>query len=182
MATSNLKSAGITKLDTTNPPGDRGNSGSVRPGHMRVVSDFVTAANGDSTSSTYKLVRIPTTAYVKKVLIRSSIASAGSGDINVVFSDATDDGTSPANQGTIPQISSANNKLFGAAQSLVLSGADTDFTYANTTNFPAGSTEKQLWDVLGFTADPGGFFDIQINITTQVTTGGTVYCTVYYVD
>ncbi|HLZ08457.1 MAG TPA: hypothetical protein VKT80_07720, partial [Chloroflexota bacterium] len=68
----------------------------------------------------------------------------GSADLNIVWSDSTADGTSVTNQGTVPQISSANNKLFGSALSLVslsrssASYSQWNWTFANTTNFPQG--------------------------------------------
>lgn len=180
MATTLLKSVQITNLDAT--PVVIGSTGENAVGNLRVVTGSVTPLSSDDTSSFYKLVRIPTTAKVKKVEIMSRIASAGSADINIVFSDSTTDGTPPALQGTIPQMSAANNKLFGAAQSLVLAGAPTDFTFKNSTNFPQASREKPLWEVLGMTADPGGFFDIEADVTTAVTTGGELTCAVYYVE
>lgn len=174
--TSNLKASAITDMDAT--PVKPVTTGEGKPAELKLVNDYVTAVSGDDTSSTYKLVRFPTYAKVKKVVIMSKIASAGSGDVNVVFSDSTNDGT-PANlQGTIPQVSNADNKLFGAAQSLVLSGANTDFTWKNTYTPPMAN--QHMWEALGYTSDPGGFFDIQINITTGVTTGGVVHCEVQY--
>lgn len=147
------------------------------------VSDTVIVASADEASpsvSTYSLVRLPTAAHVKKVTLNTvTIATAGAADFNVRFSDNQSDGTPTALQGTIPQISSANNKLFGAAQS-ILAGLGTDLTYANITNFPLGSENKPLWSVLGYTTDPGGFFDIVAYLTTAVTTGGTMQLRVDY--
>lgn len=178
MADSALKSQMITDLDDF--PVVRGTNGQNAAGALQIVTGGVTALDGDSTSSTYKLVRFPTAAVIKRVDIMSRIASAGAGDLNIVFSDSTTDGTPSNLQGTIPQISAANNKLFGAAQSLVLSGVWTEKTFANTYMTNA-RYELPLWQVLGYTDDPGGFFDLQINITTQVTTGGQVTARVWYV-
>jgi hypothetical protein len=159
-------------------------AGEGAAGTMKQVTDKVTIVSGDNTSSTYSFVRIPTNAHVKKVLYRAvSVAGAGAADFNVRFSDSQTDGTPQALQGTIPQISSANNKLFGAAQSLLAtsSGAGSlDLTYANITNFPYGSENQPLWEVLGFTTDPGGAFDIVAYVTTGVTTGGTALLVVDY--
>lgn len=180
MATSLLKSVQITNLDAT--PVVLGSTGENANGFLRVVTGSVTALSADDTSSFYKMVRVPTTAKIKKVEIMSRIQTAGSADVNIVHSDSTTDGTPPALQGTIPQMSAANNKLFGAAQSLVLAGVPTDFTFKNSTNFPQASREKPLWEVLGMTADPGGFFDFELDITTAVTTGGETSMAVYYVE
>lgn len=176
-----LKSTAITNLDASPiVPVVAGEGG---PARLLSVEGYVTALSGDTTSSTYKFVRLPTTAHVKAVLLYADCATAGEADFNIIFSDSTTDGTDASNQGTIPQISSANNKLFGAAQSLI--GGVTspvDLTYANVTNYPIGSEQEALWDVLGYSSDPGGFFDIQANVTTAVTTGGAILLRVYYTE
>lgn len=174
-----LKSTAITNLDSS--PVVPVVAGQGMGARLMSVEGYVTALSGDTTSSTYKLVRLPTQACVKQVSLYGACASAGAANFNIIFSDSTVDGTDVANQGTIPQISSANNELFGAAQSLI-GGADSvvDLTYANTTNFPVGSEQLPLWEVLGFSVDPGGYFDIQANVSTAVTTGGTVLLRVYY--
>jgi hypothetical protein len=163
-----------TPLLTPNTSGE----GASAP--LLTISDTVIVASGDNTSSTYSFVRLPTTAHVKKVLLNSvTIASAGAADFNVRFSDSQTDGTPVSLQSTVPQISSANNKLFGSAQS-ILAALNTDLTYANLTNYPLGSENKPLWLVLGYTTDPGGFFDIVAYVTTTVTTGGTLMLKVDY--
>ena len=136
-----LKSQSVTYLDQT-PPFQLGpNTG---PGEDRIVTGTVSPVSGDNTSSTYKMVRVPSIAKIKQVWVESTITSAGSADLNLVWSDSTADGTTVTNQGTVPQISSANNKLFGAALSLVtLSRSSSTYTqanwtHANTTNFPQG--------------------------------------------
>ena len=113
-------------------------------------------------------------------MLYSAVASAGAADFNVAFSDSTTDGTSSTNQGTIPQVSSANNKLFGAATALtgISATAGTDITFANT--FTHENSKQPLWKVLGYTTDPGGYFDIQANVTTQITTGGIIAMRVTY--
>lgn len=138
---SNLKSQTITYLDQT-PPFQAGPS--TGPGEDRIVTGSVLTLSGDNTSSTYKMVRVPAKAKIKQVWVESAITGAGSADLNIVWSDSTADGTTVANQGTVPQISSANNKLFGAALSLVslsrssASYSQANWTYANVTNFPQG--------------------------------------------
>ncbi len=179
MAT-NLKSAAITSLDAT--PVGFVMAGAGVGGMLRSVEGSVAALTGDVVGSTYKLVRLPINAMVKKVELYAACATAGAADFNAVFSDSTQDGTDAANQGTIPQIGGINNKLFGAAQSLIGGlAAPVELTYANAANFPVGSEQKPLWAILGFSGDPGGFFDIQATVTTAITTGGIVFVRVFFV-
>jgi hypothetical protein len=188
MGTSNLKSPSITNLDAS--PVVANTIGEGAPGYENIQTDYVTAVSADDTSSTYRLCRFPTNAKIKFVSIYSKIATAGSADINVAFSDSTTDGT-PASLSSLanPVIQltgPVNNKLFGAAQSLVLAGVATDFTFKGTFTYPMSNIP--MWQnlvTLGatqFTTDPGGFFDIFINITTAVTTGGVVGCKIGYVE
>ncbi len=157
-------------------------SGEGAAGLLKQVNDSVIIASGDNTSSTYSFVRIPTNAHVKSVVYyATSVATAGAADFNVRFSDSITDGTPTALQGTVPQISAANNQLFGAGQSLLATSTGLVLTYANTTNYPLGSENKPLWSVLGFTTDPGGMFDIVAYVTTTVTTGGVGMLKVDYV-
>lgn len=186
--TSHLSSGSITALDTI--PAIVPTSGEGASGFLKEVDDYVTAVSADQVGTTYKLCRIPTNAKVKSLLIYSTIASAGSADINVVFSDSTTDGTQVALQNAIPTSTlagavtthatySSPNALFGAAQSLVLAGVDTNFTFVGT--FTPAMRLLPLWDALGFATDPGGMFDIEARVTTAVTTGGIVAGKVEYV-
>jgi len=176
--TSTLDGVAITNSDAMPTVANTTGEGSAAV--LRSINDYVTPLSADSTSSVYKIVRFPTNAKVKSVKIWSAIATAGSGDINVAFSDSTVDGTPGAYQGTIPQISAANNKLFGAAQSLVstLGAGPLDKTFSGT--YTLLNKNQPMWQVLGFATDPGGFFDIQVNITTQITTGGVLGCEVVF--
>lgn len=185
MAGHNLTSQSITNLDAS--PVVQNTNGEGAPGVLRTVNDYVTPVSGDDTTSTYRLCRIPTTAKVKAMKIMSKIASAGSGDVNVAFSDSTNDGTPPSLAGGVVQVTGpADNKLFGAAQSLVLAGVNTDFTFKGT--FLPKHQNMPLWAALvdlgatQFTSDPGGFFDIFVKITTGVTTGGVLAGQVDYVE
>lgn len=178
--TSLLQSQSIINLDATPVVTNTSAEGASAP--LLEISDTVSPLSGDAIGSTYNFVRIPTTAHVKSIKFYSkSIATAGSAAFNVRFSDSQVDGTPTSLQGTIPQMSSANNNLFGAAVSLLANiPTATDLLYQNTTNFLLGSDNLPLWAVLGYTADPGGFFDIVAIVTTAVTTGGTIDLKVSY--
>lgn len=185
MAGHQLKSASITNLDASPQVANTIGEGAV--GSLMSVSDSVTTVSGDDTTSTYRLVRIPTNAKIKSLYIMSAIATAGSGDIDIAFSDSTVDGTQQALAGGVVQITGpADNKLFGAAQSLVGTSQRVDFTMKGT--FTPAMQNIPLWQVLvnlgatQFTADPGGFFDIFVKITTAITTGGVLAAEVNYVE
>ena len=184
MATEALKSTSITNLDAqpivANTAGEGGN------GRMEVANDNVNSTSGMLTGSTYRVARIPTNAKVKRVLLNTA-AHGGSAafDVDVAHSDSTTDGTPASLQGTIPQISSADNKLFGAAVAVSSAQTQKDITFQNT--FTPGHQNLPLWQVLvnlgvtTFSADPGGFFDILLKSTATDTSGGMLAVEVDYV-
>jgi len=181
-----LKSASITNLDAN--PIVANTIGEGAPGNVRIINDYVTPVSADDTTSTYRLCRFPTQAKIKAVYLTPNIATAGSGDVDIAFSDSTTDGTNQALAGGIVQITGpADNKLFGAAQSLVIANVRTDFTFKGT--YTAAHQNLPIWQVLvnlgatQFTADPGGFFDLYVKITTAITTSnGNLIGEVWYVE
>lgn len=185
MAGHQLTSASITNMDAF--PVVRNTSGEGANGDLKVAVDYVTPVSSDDTTSTYRLVRFPTNAKIKSVYVYSAVATAGNGDFDIAFSDSTTDGTPPSLAAGVVQITGpVDNKLFGAAQSLVLSSTRTDFTYKNT--FTPAMQNVPIWQVLvnlgatQFTKDPGGFFDLFVKVTTTITTGGILAAEVYYVQ
>jgi hypothetical protein len=184
MATEALKSVPITNLDST--PAIPNSSGQGGPGALRSVNGHVAATTGVTSGSTYRLVRIPTNACVKHVLLtNAALSTSTAADIDVAFSDSTTDGTPASLQGTIPQVSSADNKLFGAAVAMSAAQKNQDQTFAGS--FTTDHQNIPLWQVLntlgslGWTSDPGGFFDILVKTTATVTAGGDISIEVQYV-
>ena len=178
-----LSSPSITNLDASPPSYTLNTTGEHAPGFLQFVGDWVTCLNGDDNTSIYRMVRIPTTAKVKKVRLLSDVATAGSADIEVAYSDSTTDGTVQANLGAIVQVSAADNKLFASAFSLVAAEGTNeeplDVTWLNT--FTPAMSCQPLWAALGLSVDPGGMFDIIIRVTTGVTTGSILYLSCEYV-
>jgi hypothetical protein len=187
MATDALKSTAVTNLDAI--PVIPNTTGEGVPGFMRRVDGHVATTAGVLVGSTYRLVRIPTNAKIKRVLFTcAALGGATAFDIDVAYSDATTDYTPPALQGLIPQIAAADNKLFGAAVSAVTAVKEQAQTFANT--FTTDMKNTPLWQVLinlggvgftDFTVDPGGMFDILLKSTQTNTNGGDVDIAVDFV-
>jgi hypothetical protein len=163
-------------------------------GMDKIANDQVTAVSGDSIGSIYKFCRIPTNAKLKRLFYASAVQGGGAADIDIAYSDSKTDGT-PQNfinltGFPIVQFSGpADNKVFGAAQSLVQTLATNEFievTFKNT--FTPLMQNQPLWQALvslgtvNFTTDPGGFFDIVMKLTTGVTTGGVISMLAQYVE
>lgn len=188
MAVVTTKSLSIINQDAS--PIVANTQGEGGPGFLRATNDVLTAVAADSIGSVYRLVRIPTNAKVKRVLINAVAITVAAADIDVLFSDSLTDGTQGAfNSLANPVVlitAGADNKLFGAAQTLAGAPTQVDKTFAGT--FTLAHMNLPLWQVLvnlgatQFTADPGGFFDLGFKLTAAVTVGGTCGIEVDYVE
>lgn len=172
MATSALKSAAITNLDAT--PVVAQTTGEGGPGYIRQVNGFCTPLAADAVLSTYKFARIPSNAKVKSVVLTSEAQGAGAIQIGVYYSDSTVDGTQPSLQGLVVPTTGVN--FFANDVSLAAAVQPTDVTFQNMATANANNlslANQPLWQALGLTSDPGGYFDVVGTVhTTAVTTGG----------
>lgn len=183
MGTSHLKSGAITNLDTIPPLTPT--TGEGGPGYLREVSGFVTPVAADAAGSTYQFVRIPTNAKVKSVVLNSGAQGAGAIQIGVYYSDSTVDGTAAANQGLVVPTTGVNFFANDVSLASAIIGLDEVMQALATSGANNPSLiNTPLWQALGLTSDPGGFFDVVGTVhTTAITTGGTpVSLTVRYVD
>ena len=184
MATEALKSPSITNSDAL--PVVANTTGEGAAGDIQKVNDTVTSTSGELLTSTYRMVRFPTTAKIKSVKF-SCAAHGGSSAFDIDIAHADDTTTTPASlQGTIPQLSAADNKLFGAAVTAVSALTFSDVTFSGT--FTQTHRNVPIWQVLvtlgvtTFSADPGGFFDILLKSTATDTSGGMLAIDVDFVE
>lgn len=171
MGTSALKSTAITNLDAnTAVTGGQGG-----PGRLHCVNGFITTVASDAAGSTYRLVRLPSTAVVKQVLFASEAQAAGKVQLSVYYSDSTNDGTQQSLAGLVVPTTGAG--FFSDDIDCASAVAQADYTSFGTSGTGANGytldkRNKHLWDALGLTSDPGGFFDIVAVVhTTAITTG-----------
>ena len=194
-----LESSQLVLLNV--PPVQVPTAGEGGPDFLYSNEDIISPTASNVQFSTYTMgPRIPTNAKIKKVEsymkgVDSNATAAVAMDINLIFSDAplggiaagqpVNDGTSFTNAGTIPTSAltgatttitayASPNKMFGSSQVLVANNGAykvTDLTYANT--FTPAMSQQPIWDALGFTVDPGGFFNFFLVIETAANTAAT---------
>lgn len=198
MAVDAIKSQSITNLDST--PYVYNSAGQGAASRQSAVDDLVgLTTNGlASTGSTYRIIRFPTGAIPKSLTIfidtfaDSHSTPAVVFDLNIAFSDSTIDGTQAALQGLIPKntnvgsttnISSYStpNLIFGQLTPTSSTGSygpsDLLFNGVGTTYTALNLVQQPLWQTFGFTdgrsnpADPGGYFDLLVYISTAATSG-----------
>lgn len=167
MAVEHLKSTGITNLDAT--PYAPNTSGEGGIGTLKMVGGYATVSASASVGSTYQLCRVPTNAKVKNVWFEAEAQGAGKFQLGLYYSDSTIDGTAAANQGLV--VASPGVNFF--ANDVDCTAAVAKVNDVNqSTNYPMSLRNQPLWQAVGLTTDPGGFFDITATVhTTAVTTG-----------
>lgn len=179
MTVENLKSSGITNLDAS--PIVRDTSGEGAAGILRQTNDFAVLSAAASVTSTYRIVRVPSNAKVKSVSLESEAQGAGKVNVSVYYSDGTADGTALANSGVI--VPTTGDSFFASDVDLAAAVASTNVTNESG-NYPLSKRNQPLWQALGLTADPFGFFDVVLVVhTTAITTGtGRTGLQVTYVE
>lgn len=176
MTADTLKSASITNLDTLGTGGGpvENSTGVGAPYSVKNISDYVTPTTGGlaSTSSTYKMVRVPTNVQLQHVnlfadgALDSNATPTLAIDIGVYYSDSTVDGTPAANQGAAV----SDNAI---ADAFPLKGQTGVFA-AEAGKWSSANRQLPLWQALALTTDPGGYFDIVITIETVAATAVSV--------
>jgi hypothetical protein len=168
MAADTVKSASITTLDgapqnATSPT--QLTEGLGAAGRLIDHSDYVvmTAGGLASTSSTYKLLRLPTQCILKlaRLFTKSGLDSSTglAVDLGAYYSDSTIDGTPASLQGTLISATCfMSNVAFGQ------SGAGSEVNALS--NLDANLRNAPLWQQVGLSSDPGGYIDIVLAVHT----------------
>lgn len=171
MGTSALKSTSITNLDAS--PVVANTAGNGAPGVVRRVQGFITTVASDAAGSTYRLVRLPTTARDIRVFFEAEAQGAGKVQLSAYYSDSTTDGTAVANQGLVVPTTGAGFFADDIDCASAVTPADKTGTgTSGQANYHLGNRGKALWDALGLTSDPGGYIDLVAVVhTTAITTG-----------
>lgn len=168
MATEALKSDVITNVVAStqtlnNPRSDC---------KQKLARGIVETTTAVTTGSTYRLLRLPSNAYVGSVKYRTdAMGGASAADIGLYYA---------SNTATIGTVLDAD--CFGSAVSLVSALiVGTEITNeAGTAACGIEDLNTALWQMAGLTADPGGYFEVVATTTATVTAGGTLVVEVEY--
>lgn len=154
----NTKSAAITNSDATPPVL---NKTFVQGGRMYSSVATLEVAAADDDTSVYRLFRVWSGDRVDGIDIGSDALTAGTSFDLGLFQTAE-------NGGAV-----VDADLFASALDLSSASALTERTYeATATNI--SQIEKQLWELLGLTADPRRYYDICLYANTVGTAAGTI--------
>jgi hypothetical protein len=166
VAADTVKSASITSLDAASPSLSASLvEGAGASGRLNDHSDFVAMSAGGlaSTSSTYKMVRLPTSCTLKlaRLFTKAGLDSSTGLAVNLgaYYSDSATDGTPYSLQGVLI---SANCFMTAIAFGRSAAGSEVDAL----SNLDANLRNSPLWAQVGLATDPGGYIDIVLAVQT----------------
>lgn len=166
MATEALKSTQITNRDAT----PRTANARQLDGILREVVGTVEAGAGD-TSSTYRMVQVPSWARISDIqLFSDDVGAAGAVDIGVY--QTTQNGGAVVDQDCFASAVDVNTAA--------LNGSIVTYE-AGLSTAQIDDIEKCLWEQLGLSSDPQRYYDIVLTPSTGLGTGGTLSLRVRYV-
>lgn len=177
MAVDHVKSSTITNLDASPIVANTAGEGAGAP--LKLIDGTAIAVASSSIDATYQFVRIASNAKVKKIWFETAAQAAGQIDIGLYY--ATD------GEGGKPTALLAANAISQAffASAVIITGAVVITEVTNESgSYTADKRLQPIWQAVGLTSDPGGYFDITGTIVgAAVTTGtGLMGLTVAYTD
>lgn len=164
MAVDHVKSTTVTNLDAS--PVVVNTSGLGSAGYLVEVTGSSVAVASSSADSTYRFVRVPTTAKLKSLVFTSQAQGAGKVDLGLYYPTTGPTATADLAANAIDQDFFAT--VIDCASAVVPTDAINE-SGSNTID----KWNQPLWQAVGLSADPGGLgFDIVATVkTTDVTTG-----------
>lgn len=148
------------------------NASGLDGGMVRFKQSLTAIANGDSSTSIYRLLRLPSNAYVIDLtLTTADIGTTATADIGLYYP------TTHSNGGTVIDVDA-----YASAVSLkdgALSHSDIRFESGAAAGLYTNAS-KPLWQAAGLSSDPGGEFDLAMTLTANTDAAGTVLTKVLY--
>lgn len=177
MAVDHVKSAIITNLDAS--PVVPATAGEGGPAVLKSNEGYATAVASSSADATYQLVRIPSNCKVKSIIFESEAQTAGKFDLGLYY--ATDgEGGKPT---SLLAANAIDQDFFATVIDCAAAVTPTEVVNESTT-YTLDKRNQPIWQAVGLSADPGGYFDVVATVkTTAVTTGtGKFGARVVYTD
>jgi hypothetical protein len=177
MAVDHVKSTPVTNADAS--PVIANTAGEGGPAPLKSVTGIATGVASSSIDATYQMVRVPSTAIIKRITLQTQTQAAGVADVGVYY--ATD---GLIGKPTALLAAAAIDQDFFAT-SIALTTTTVQDVTANpiASAYTPAKRNQPLWQAVGLSADPGGNFDICLTLTTAITTGtGIMAMEVTYVD
>lgn len=167
MGVVNVKSTAITNRDATPAVP---NNAHIQHGVLKECVATYEIATGDSSTSTYRMMQVPSNARISQLLaVTDDMGTATAADFGIY--QTTENGGSVVDA----DFFSAAVSLNGGALS------DSDITHGNASGFGKEDAEKPLWQALGLSSDPVRMYDVVATLTADSDAGGTLTLKLRYV-
>lgn len=163
MATEALKSTLVTFADQTPP--DFTTKAGLRGRQTLVAVATIESTTGVTTGSTYRMVRVPSGAFIRTLEFASD-DTGDTGDIEI--------GVYAQNGGDV-----VDANLFADLDLNAAALARASVVHDSGV-FTIADINKPLWQAAGVSADPQTHYDIVITSTSTIETGGTMTIWVTY--
>lgn len=150
-------------------------------GTLKAASGVVEIANGDSIASIFKVVRIPSNAYIKRVLLYCDAITSATADIGCYYSQPTRQGGPVLAAGAYSSgMAEVDKDVFATAQSLASALVVGTEVMHEATAANIDKLETPLWQLCGLSTDPAVDFDVCFTLTAAATAAGTAGLTVIF--
>lgn len=163
MSVVTVKSTALTNADAT--PQVQ-NTPLIHRGRRNHSVAFAAVANGDSIASQYRLTRVRSSDRLTTLALYCTAITTCAANLGLY--ETTANGGAAA---VSPSYGGGAAACFAAAQSLAAALNGVNVTYSVTT---LAQIEKRVWELLGFTSDPGKDFDLVLTLTAAAASAGTV--------
>jgi hypothetical protein len=167
MAVDHVKATQITNWDAS--PVVQATAGERGPARLNYSEGYATAVASSSADATYQLVRLPSTAKVKRIIFESEAQTAGKFDLGVYY--ATDGRVGKAT--SLLAAAAIDQDMFATVIDCASAVARTDVTNEVAATYTLDKRIMPLWQAAGLSADPGGNIDIVATVATTAVTTGT---------
>lgn len=134
------------------------NSPNTYRGRMLELQEVVAIASSDQSTSVYRLFRLRSSDRVSA--LKLWCGAAGGSCAAKIGLYGTNGGAAVVS----PTFGSGASACFVSSQSLVSALTGTDETFAVTT---VANANKRVWELLGFTTDPGAEYEVGVALTAD---------------
>ena len=176
MAVDHVKSTFVTNADAS--PSIANTAGEGGPGVIKAIEGSALGVISSSIDATYQFVRVPSNSKIKKIWFESAAQTGGALDLGLYY--ATDgEGGKP----TALLAAAAIDQDFFASAIVVSTTVSAIEVENESGTYTIDKRTQPLWQAVGLTTDPGGYFDIVGTVTTAFTTAaGRMGLEVLYTD
>lgn len=176
MAVVTTKSTSVTNRDTS--PQIANTAGKGGAWRSRKIDGYVAGAATDSSTSQYRMVRVPSNCIVKSVVWdHSAFGGSCAADVGLYYpAESPDLGVGQTASAVI------DADMFASALTLVSAlTAPLDIT-SESGVYTLDERNMPLWQAAGLSADPGGKFDVVATLTADAASAGKLVVTVEYIE